>query len=595
MAVAKSYFEILTAAINDVAIHGYDNEERIAYWTDQIRRAAEAHMKSDAEIDRMVRDAMGSIFRKQVDQGAILNLNPGVKPYTLAQMRPHLHAELGRRMSASINLIKLNRAESIRKTEQRFVGWATSIPAGGSDTVERRVEKTHLRKALAQEPFAVRRVIIDQNHKLFNSINDTVAIDGGAIGGIWQSHAHQAGYDGRPAHNARDDKFFVRKGSWADKAGYMKPGPNGYTDSVEQPGQLPFCFPADTHVNFADGVEVGYRHWFSGDLTEIVTDSGKTLRATPNHPILTTNGWIGAGALKEGDYVIEIANEAIHMPKADVDAASPLIAEIFTALTVVGDSTLETGTEEQFHGDGSKGDVDIVYAGGELLFHIDPLALQGVKKFNLAITLQRGSAAGALKLFAQGCGRAGARFMSSIRKSASAVLTFAIHPDLASIAGISNTSSYSQYPLSDRRSGNAEAPGKRKNAFARIMQLAQFDIARLDFFGLSGRSRPEVKFAGSAAIPKNRYIDIETVGDLRESLPFATKATRVVKVNKQFFSGHVYNLQTRDGWYVTEGIVSHNCRCHWQWVYSLRSVPTDCITEKGKDALTDARRKAQAA
>jgi hypothetical protein len=28
------------------------------------------------------------------------------------------------------------------------------------------------------------------------------------------------------------------------------------------------------------------------------------------------------------------------------------------------------------------------------------------------------------------------------------------------------------------------------------------------------------------------------------------------------FSGHVYNLETKDGWFVSDGIVTHNCRSH---------------------------------
>ena len=36
---------------------------------------------------------------------------------------------------------------------------------------------------------------------------------------------------------------------------------------------------------------------------------------------------------------------------------------------------------------------------------------------------------------------------------------------------------------------------------------------------------------------------------------------QVVSVERIAFVGHVYNLETLSGWYVAEGIVSHNCRC----------------------------------
>lgn len=238
----RTYFETLTAAINDIAAHGYDSQQRIDFWAQEIRRAAEASMKSQDEVDRMVREALMAIYTKQVDRGGVLRLNPGVSTYSLERVKPELRAELSRRIAASVDLIKINRPQAIAKTLQRFRGWATSVPKGGSKDVKRKEEKKDLRKALSSEPFETRRVIIDQGHKLAANINDTVAIGGGAVGAFWYANGpHQAGYDGRPEHDARDGKFFLLKGSWADEAGYVKPGPSGWTDDVEQPSVLPFC------------------------------------------------------------------------------------------------------------------------------------------------------------------------------------------------------------------------------------------------------------------------------------------------------------------------------------------------------------------
>jgi hypothetical protein len=236
-----TYYETLTAAVEDIATHGYDSEERVAYWSDQIRRAAERSLKGEVEVDRMVRDAMEALFRRQVELGGVLRTNPGVTAYQLDRIRPELHAELNRRIASSIDLIKLNRPQAILKTQQRFRGWATSVPKGGSKDVKRREQKKELRKALASLPFEERRVIIDQNAKLFSAINTTVAVNGGAVGAIWHSHKYQRGYDGRPAHNARDGKFLLVRGSWAHEAGLVKPGKDGYTDELEQPAELPYC------------------------------------------------------------------------------------------------------------------------------------------------------------------------------------------------------------------------------------------------------------------------------------------------------------------------------------------------------------------
>jgi hypothetical protein len=243
-----TYYEVLTSAVADVTENGYDSEERVAYWAEQIRLAAERSMKSMSEIESMVREAMYAVYRKQVEMGGVLKYNPGVTPYRLEQIKPELRAELDRRIAASVNLIRVNRPQAIDKTMQRFRGWATSVPKGGSRTVKRREEKTNLRKALAQLPFEERRVIIDQNAKLFSAINTVVATNGGAIGGYWQSHKFQRNYNGRPDHNAREGKFFLVRDSWAHKAGLVKPNKDGYTDEIEQPSELPFCKCAYQYV-----------------------------------------------------------------------------------------------------------------------------------------------------------------------------------------------------------------------------------------------------------------------------------------------------------------------------------------------------------
>ena len=63
-------------------------------------------------------------------------------------------------------------------------------------------------------------------------------MDGGAIAAIWRHH--HVTYP-RPEHVARDGRLFLMRDSWAHKAGYVKPGANGYTDQIERPGEWVFC------------------------------------------------------------------------------------------------------------------------------------------------------------------------------------------------------------------------------------------------------------------------------------------------------------------------------------------------------------------
>jgi len=63
------------------------------------------------------------------------------------------------------------------------------------------------------------------------------------------------------------------------------------------------CVVGDTLVSGPPPC-TAYRREYSGELVILTTASGKKLTVTPNHPILTTEGWVAAGLLDEGSYVI---------------------------------------------------------------------------------------------------------------------------------------------------------------------------------------------------------------------------------------------------------------------------------------------------
>lgn len=241
MPISNAFLDVLTRAIEDMAEHGYDSAERVAYWTAEIRRAALGTMRTTAQMEEMLRDAMNAVYRRQVENGGALKFHPGVSRFTLEKIRPMLRGELDRRIMASASLIKLNREEAIEKTLRRFQGWSTSIPVGGSAEPDKRETKASIKKGLASLPFQERRVLIDQGHKLGAAINATIAVGGGAIAAMWRSRWRQPGYAYREDHRERDEHIYLIRGSWAQEKGFVKPGEAGYSDSITQPSEEPFC------------------------------------------------------------------------------------------------------------------------------------------------------------------------------------------------------------------------------------------------------------------------------------------------------------------------------------------------------------------
>ena len=237
----KSFQDVLAEAIADIVENGFDSQERIDRWMRALRIAAERTTVSATSIEDLMRESLAAIYRRMVEQGEVFRTVPGVERYRLEMIKPKLRAELDRRIAASAGLIKLNRAEAIETTLRRFSGWSTSIPPGGVSAETRSKVKKNVRKSLAQLPFEERRVLIDQGHKLVATISEITATDGGAIAGMWRSNWRQPGYNYREDHRDRDEKIYLVRGSWAHKAGYVKPGPVGYTDDITAPAQEPFC------------------------------------------------------------------------------------------------------------------------------------------------------------------------------------------------------------------------------------------------------------------------------------------------------------------------------------------------------------------
>lgn len=220
---------------------GYDSAERVAKLMRELVEAAERSMISPTALEQQLTDKLRREYDRQVAGGNLAKRHSEIPRFTLERIRPQLRAELDRRIVASANLIKLNRAAAIEKTMQRFSGWATSIPIGGMRDAKRQKAKDNIRKSLSSLPFEERRVIIDQGHKLIASINEITAKDGGAIALRWRSNWRQPGYAYRKDHKERDGVVYLIRDSWAHKAGLVKKGGGKFYDEIDGVGQAIFC------------------------------------------------------------------------------------------------------------------------------------------------------------------------------------------------------------------------------------------------------------------------------------------------------------------------------------------------------------------
>lgn len=224
--------------------NGYSSREELERWQSIIRQAAENETADDYMA--MVTRNLTKAYDLQIGRAEVLKRHPGISRFTINYLEPKLRTELDRRIFASADLIKINRKKAIDTTLSRFSGWASSIPS--ADTIAltgiqgtMRETAAHIQKTAEQMDYEARRVMIDQNRKLIANIDNVIATSNNAIAAEWHSHWRRPGYDYREDHKERDKLFYLIRGNWAQKNGYVKAGPAGYLDEITQPGEEVFC------------------------------------------------------------------------------------------------------------------------------------------------------------------------------------------------------------------------------------------------------------------------------------------------------------------------------------------------------------------
>jgi hypothetical protein len=235
-----SFQKVLTEAVRDFTEHGYDDPQRLDEWLRRLYEAAESDLPSERTLEKRMKQAMEAVFSRSFSKTQIDKKHSSVPRYTIDRIRVTARPELTRRILASADLIKLNRGQAIDKTLQRFSGWATSIPDGGSRVVEKTDVKADIGKSMRQMRYEERRVTIDQGHKLMASIDAVIANDSGAIAMRWRSHWRDPHYNYRKDHKERDQKVYAIRGNWAMQKGLMNKGED-YSDNMTQPAEEPFC------------------------------------------------------------------------------------------------------------------------------------------------------------------------------------------------------------------------------------------------------------------------------------------------------------------------------------------------------------------
>lgn len=397
---------------------------------------------------------------------------------------------------------------------------------------------------------------------------------------LWEAAADQGLLDREETRRVwivTDDDRLEENCEALDEAEAELDGP--FPGGVMNPPLHPNCFVPDTQVVGAFRAVAGLEAVYSGPVVTLETRRGCRLTVTTNHPVLTPRGWVPAGCLHKGD---DVLSERVRYHgrlgrwAPDNQNSPTTIEEVVDALRADGFRYAEI-CRDDLHGDAlwSERQIEIVGAYSELRRGRDAKAVQrDAERIFVPAYVRQSFGAGA-SLRSQLFQRSNT---STRRGPRATALTF----DGGAVALESHPLQSLRFVLTPR----AHSSSKKSSAYG---ASADATLTRNRFLGCSGRIALEHGRLVNVASPRT-----SVSGNRSDQFPFTQAAVhyaeagaqlardllvreaaciqrdQVVTVNRSAWHGHVYDLQTKDGFIIAEGIVASNCRCSTGLVFGER-------------------------
>jgi len=345
---------------------------------------------------------------------------------------------------------------------------------------------------------------------------------------------------------------------------------DGYGDGMNPP-RHPNCVLPGTLVKTPGGLIAGYRASYRGQAVQFTFSNGASLSVTPNHMLLTPNGFASAQLLKEGDDVFYCTDFKGKIPVNPNDDGEPsLIEEIVESLAKTRGMTTRAVpvAPEYLHGDGRFCDsnIDVIWPDGLLENGINPIMMKPFGAKELGATCPDTASlpgAGPPALLLHRMATAASGGMGGFRQPSAFFRGRVRHADNHGLMPAPGTDASFQEAVSDNIPANAETLSERLFGNAGLIEgNDSVNVQRDLLHVVSSPMRGAGDDASGAKVFLNETRTTpDVLGDLLKGQPGLIETTRIVKVEMFFWHGDVYDLQTNTSLYIANGILSSNCRC----------------------------------
>lgn len=307
------------------------------------------------------------------------------------------------------------------------------------------------------------------------------------------------------------------------------------------------CVLGDTVIDGAV-VKTVFKRWYSGLIVEIKTASGHGISVTPNHPMLTELGWVPAHRLKNGDNLVCCTGgNRVDRRDPNVQRAPTSISKIFDSLSVLHTVERVVGDTVDFHGDGTDSEVNILGTDSELGYGAFTPVNKHTAKFLFPATDQLASDRLGV------CGECG----------------YSLTDKCACFTTISQFDSSLDESMLSCLSITSETFGNRSERLSRGISFNDYTKVNIisemagSLSSCTGRKTGTREGTRYAGVGRDFGDDTQGMSCFESDLSLAesreVELDYVVSITVRQFSGHVYNLETKYGYYIANSLYTKNC------------------------------------
>lgn len=327
------------------------------------------------------------------------------------------------------------------------------------------------------------------------------------------------------------------------------------------------CLPWNTNVSTCSAISNIYKRPYKGVMVNIRTKSGRSISATPNHPILTAFGWQAIGEINLGDKLF-CCNNVVETFKDNKQNIIAKIGEIFSAGYVsVNSSSIASApsSAKDFHGDGSDSEVNVISVDGLANDKIKSAIIKKAENEGLPLGSRVDFPLLPLSHLSDGLVTGDPSSICGVSRGSEVC-------DLLR-SGSSHSSELLLAPVSWGPSNGLNNP--HDGGCTAINSEVLSNATHTDSIIISRDDSSDVGIGefDSVSISNLNSVFCENPSDWRaataEHLPDILTSNIINGIElddvvdlfvSEFTETHVYNLENENNWYVANGIITHNCR-----------------------------------